>query len=78
MVYKSLKNLTPGYLHGRFQYRAKLTKETEGKITTRRASYRLAAGQKTFSYPHRTAKMYNTLFNVIRDTVVPFLKRESF
>ena len=78
MVYKCLKNLTPGYLHGRFQYRAKLTKETRGKITTSSARYRLAAGQKTFSYPNRTAKMYNTLFNVIRDTVVPFLKRESF
>ena len=38
-VYKCLKNLTPGYLHGRFQYRAKLTKETQGKITTRRARY---------------------------------------
>ena len=37
MVYKCLKNLTPGYLHGRFQYRAKLTKETQGTITTRRA-----------------------------------------
>ena len=39
MVYKWLKNLRPGYLHGRFQYRAKLTKETQGKITTRRARY---------------------------------------
>jgi len=39
------KNLTPGYLHGRFQYRSKLTKETQGTITTRRARYRLAAGQ---------------------------------
>ena len=51
MVYKCLKNLTPGYLHRRFQYRAitqqRVTRQNKDLTLPR---YRLATGQKTFSY----------------------------
>ena len=67
MVYKCLKNLTPGYLHRRFQYRAK----TQQRVTRQNKDltlprYRLATGQKTFSY--RGAKLYNSIAKDIRDT----------
>ena len=67
MVYKCLKNLTPGYLHRRFQYRAK----TRQRVTRQNKDltlppYRLATGQKTFSY--RGAKLYNSIAKDIRDT----------
>ena len=60
MVYKCLKNLTPGYLHGRFQYRAK----TYQRVTRQSNDltlpwYRLATGQKTFT--NRGAKLYNSI-----------------
>ena len=60
MVYKCLKNLTPGYLHGSFQYRAK----THQRVTRRNNDltlprYRLVTGQKTFTY--RGAKLYNSM-----------------
>ena len=67
MVYKCLKNLTPGYLHGRFQYRAKthqrVTRQNNDLTLPR---YRLATGQKTFTY--RGAKLYNSIAKDIRDT----------
>ena len=67
MVYKCLKNLTPGYHHRRFQYRAK----TQQRVTRQNKDltlprYRLATGQKTFSY--RGAKLYNSIAKDIRDT----------
>ena len=67
MVYKCLKNLTHGYLHRRFHYRAK----TQQRVTRQNKDlslprYRLATGQKTFSY--RGAKLYNSIAKDIRDT----------
>ena len=66
MGYKCLKNLTPGYLHGRFQYRAKTNQRVSRQsndLTLPR--YRLATGRKTFTY--RGAKLYNTIAKDIRD-----------
>ena len=67
VMYKCLKNLTPGYLHRRFQYRAK----TQQRVTRQNKDltlprYRLATSQKTFSY--RGAKLYNSIAKDIRDT----------
>ena len=51
-VYKCSKNLANTWLPSRtFSVSCKLTKETQGTITTRRARYGPAAGQKTFSFP---------------------------
>ena len=52
MVYKCLKNLTPGYLHRRFQYHAK----TQQRVTRQNKDltlprYRLATSQKDFQRP---------------------------
>ena len=67
MVYKCLKNLTPGYLHGRFQYRAKthqrVTRQNNDLTLPR---YRLATGQKTFTC--RGAKLYNSIAKDLGDT----------
>ena len=50
MVYKCLKNLTPSYLHGRFQYRAKIhQRDTRQNNDLTLPRYRLATGQKTFT-----------------------------
>ena len=67
MVYKRLKNLTPGYLHRRFQYHAK----TQQRVTRQNKDltlprYRLATSQKTFS--DRGAKLYNSIAKDIIDT----------
>ena len=67
MGYKCLKNLTPGYLHGRFQYRSKTNQRVarqNNDLTLPR--YRLATGRKTFTY--RGAKLYNTIAKDIKDT----------
>ena len=67
MVYKCFKNLTPGYLHGHFQYRAKTDqRDTRQNNDLALARYRLATGQKTFTY--RGAKLYNSIAKDIRDT----------
>ena len=67
MVYKCFKNLTPGYLHGHFQYRAKTDqRDTRQNNNLTLARYRLATGQKTFTY--RGAKLYNSIAKDIRDT----------
>ena len=76
MVYKCLKNLTPDYLHGRFQYRAKTNQRVarqNNDLTLLR--YRLATGRKTFTY--RGAKLYNTIAKGIKDTgnLIVFKKR---
>ena len=66
MGYKCVKNLTPGYLHGRFQYRAKTNQRVarqNNDLTLPR--YRLATGRKTFTY--RGAKLYNTIAKDIKD-----------
>ena len=66
MEYKCLKNLTPGYLHGRFQYRAKTNQRVarqNNDLTLPR--YRLATGRKTYTY--RGAKLYNSIAKDIRD-----------
>ena len=67
MVYKCLKSLTPGYLHRRFQHRAK----TQQRVTRKNKDltlplYRQATGQKTFIY--RGAKLYKSIAKDIRDT----------
>ena len=63
MVYKCLKNLTPGYLHGRFKYRAKthqrVTRQNNDLTLPR---YRLA---KTIL---QGAKLYYSIAKDIRDT----------
>ena len=65
IVYKSLKNLTPGYLHGRFQYRAKTNqRDTRQNNDLTLPRYRLATGQKTFTY--RGAKLYNSIAKDMR------------
>ena len=65
MVYKCLKNLTPGYVHGRFPYHAKthqwVTKQNDDLTLPR---YRLATGQKTFTY--RGAKLYYSIAKDMR------------
>ena len=67
MVYKCLKNLTPGYLHGRFQYRAKiLQRDTRQNNDLTLPRYRLATGQKTFTY--NGAKLYSNNSKDVRDT----------
>ena len=67
MVYKCLKNVTPGYLHGRFQYRAKThQRDTRQNNDLTWPRYKLATGQKTFTY--RGAKLYNSIAKDIRDT----------
>ena len=67
MVYKCLKNLTPGYLHGRFQYRAKiLQRDTRQNNDLTLPRYRLATGQKTFTY--RGTNLYSSIAIDIRDT----------
>ena len=67
MVYKCLKNLTPGYLHGRFQYRAKiLQRDTRQNNYLTLPRYRLATGQKTFTYSG--AKLYSNNSKDVRDT----------
>ena len=66
MVYKCLKNLTPGYLHGCFQYRAKIHQRvTRQNNDLTLPQYRLATGQKTFTYCR--AKLYNSIAKDIRD-----------
>ena len=54
MGYKCLKNLTPGYLHGRFQYRAK----TRQRVTRQ---------NNDLTLPRYGAKLYNTIAKDIRD-----------
>ena len=48
MVYKYLKNLAPGYLHGRFQYRAK----TRQRVTRQ---------NNDLTLPRYGAKLYNSI-----------------
>ena len=67
MGYKCLKNLTPGYLHGRSLYRAKIhQRDTRQKNDLTLPRYRLATGQKTFTYSG--AKLYSNIAKDIRDT----------
>ena len=65
MVYKSLKNLTPGYIHGRFQYRAKAhQRDTRQNNDLTLPRYRVATGQNTFTY--RGTKLYNSIAKDMR------------
>ena len=55
------------YLHGRFQYRAKTNqRDTRQNNDLTLPRYRLATGQKTFTY--RRAKLYNSIAKDIRET----------
>ena len=61
-----LKESTTGYHHGRFQYRAKThQRDTRQNNDLTLPRYRLATGQKTFTY--RGAKLYNSIAKDIRD-----------
>ena len=61
-----LDGMEQDYLHGRFQYRAKTNqRDTRQNNDLTLPRYRLATGQKTFTY--RGAKLYNSIAKDIRD-----------
>ena len=64
MVYKCLKNLTPGYLHGRFQYRAK----THQRVTRQNNDLTLPQYRLAMHWPKDFHLLYNSIVKVIRDT----------
>ena len=65
-----LKNLTPGYLHRHFHYRAKIyQKDTRQNNDLTLPRFRLAGDwQKDCTSAYHGAKLNNTLAKDIRDT----------
>ena len=68
MVCKRMNDLTPDYLHKRFQHRSEIhqrdTRQKKSDLSLPKC--KLATGQRAFAF--RGAKIFNSLPKFIRDT----------